>query len=183
MDIKNWLLDNEQVESEYSASIKKLLSLYVQALHEFFNIEHETKNINELLVIAEGTIEKKSEALFFGWLKDTGLNQVHRIWSLNLPFDSTVSSKIKYVTGTLKDELLWEDRTKKSTRSCIVNTLTHLYEELIRLSNLALTKEKVYGEAEYLTLKKKNVTSETHFKPLETVVIFILKKWSDLIGK
>lgn len=173
MDIKNWILDVEIAKSEYSTKVESLLSLYVQALHEFFNIEYETKNVNELLSKAEKSIEKESDRLFLEWIKKTGLIQMKRTLTLRLPVDATVAAKIKFVTGTLQDELQWEERNKKSTRSCIINTLTNLSEQLIRLSNLALKKEEICIKTEDTIFKVKLDLLKKESRPLETVVILI----------
>lgn len=95
---------------------------------------------------------------------------------LNLPYDTTVASKINLVLGALKDDLNWDERDKKSTRSTVVNTLTNLTENLIHLSNIALEKEEI-KLINYTIERKPNFDfiSNTISQPLETVVVLILK--------
>lgn len=177
MNATKWLINVEQVKSEYSAQIERMASLYIQAIHEFYELDL-TENENNFVETASKYCDKKSDILFLEWIKTQGLFQLKRIIKLNLPFDETVMSKLKLVNGALNDELNWKEKTKKSTRSTVINTLTELADQLIRLSTLALEQEEVKittsmsnkrGKFDFLSDKKDN----NHKKPLETVGFLI----------
>lgn len=143
MTNKKWILNVNQFDSEYAATVSYMISLYIQAFHDFFEMS-PTKDENEFFSVATQRCEKKSDELFLLWIKDKGLVQLKKVLELNLPFDSTIKSKLDLVVGTLNDELQWEDRDKKSTRSTIINTLSNLSEKLIHLSTLSLEKEEMW---------------------------------------
>jgi len=175
MNSEKWLLKTNPIENKYSDKINKLTSLYIQAFHDFFNIT-PTENMEVFLVAANKQCEKKSDYLFLDWLKNKGFIQLKKLMELNLPYDTTVASKINLVLGALKDDLNWDERDKKSTRSTVVNTLTNLTENLIHLSNIALEKEEI-KLINYTIERKPNFDfiSNTISQPLETVVVLILK--------
>lgn len=174
MNSEKWLLNTNPIENMYSDKVNKLTSLYIQAFHDFFNIT-PTENMDAFLIVAEKTCEKKSDYLFLDWLKSKGFIQLKRLLELNLPYDTTVASKINLVLGALKDDLNWDERDKKSTRSTVVNTLTNLPENLVHLSNIALEKEEIKLN-NYIIERKQNFDfiSNTISQPLEAVVVLIL---------
>ncbi|MEX3746519.1 hypothetical protein [Lysinibacillus xylanilyticus] len=172
MNGKKWLINVEQGKSNYSTEIEHMVSLYIQAVHEFYKLDL-TENENHFVEEASKNCEKKSDYLFLEWIKTEGLTQLKRVFKLTLPFDKTVMSKLKLVIGALEDELNWEEKSKKSTRSTVVNTLSDLAERLVRLSTLALEEEKIKVTASVQNKHSKfdflNKKTNIYEKPLETV--------------
>lgn len=142
MDINKWLLQEKEVKTNFSVTVNELLSLYVRGLHDFFETEY-TENINVFFDKVDSAVTKKSDRMFLDWLRDQGIYQMKKILQLDIPFDDTVLAKLEFIKSILLDELACELRDKKSTRACIVNTLTNLNEQIIQLSNISMQKEEL----------------------------------------
>lgn len=171
-----WLYDTEQFKSEYSEKVNKLTAMYIQAFHEFFNVS-PTENMDVFFTLAENNCTQKSDFLFLNWLKDRGIIQLKKLMTLNLPYDNSVDSKINLVLGSIEDELSWNERDKKSTRSTVINTLNNLTENLIQLSSLALEKEEIKLLMPSKESKQNfDFISNSISQPLETVVVLISNK-------
>lgn len=132
-NVTNWFgLDDYSIQSEFSDKVNELLQLYYDGLHEIFDIP-STSTFKEYLSIVEGLSVKKADKLFIKWLKEIAEPTLNNIISFDFGSCSPAIEKLNYMINSYRTELDWDNRSKQSTRSNIVNGITDLDNELLRI--------------------------------------------------
>lgn len=147
MDIRRWLVggEGEYVFSNFQSKANDLLFLYVQGLHECLNLDI-TSDSTEFLLKAREKVENKSDSFFLNWLEFVAIPTMNKISELDLEPYSPLIEKLAFMSRVIKTELQWSDKTKDSTISCLINSLTNLDRDLIELHHVCLESEEAATE-------------------------------------
>jgi len=128
LDIRIWWGGNELRDKTPSDStIDKLLTLYKNALEQYFSIDG-TRNVHEFMKLVAQQVNYHHHERFVKWLQEDGIPFIQHVTKYSFPEHQDFISEMEFECFNLEDEMQYEDNSE--LRSCLINIVSYMPDRL-----------------------------------------------------